>query len=394
MSFLDKLFLTGVAKQIETPTQLIDINTSEPALNKVLKITSMSPPRGTWETESGGGGAVASVFGRAGVVVATLGDYLASLVSNDSGVPGSTVKDALNVLAAAIPSVPVSSVFGRVGAITATLGDYVASKVTNDSAVSGATTKDALNTLGTALSSYVSPYILVPASPNAFDDEFDTGGDDLAVRGFTVTDGGGTTLTRSGGISPWDTSGPVGNTYWSTRIGSWMFIQGRPGQTISIHKTITLAAGDTYFARTSGTHHLNQGSFNRQTEVDLLGASGAAHDYNNRVFLSVHSDVGNDFLRYDAGGIVGGVFNGFGGHDALGGHDIRGIHFGSGTSYDAFVVDGASGEPKSLNVVGPISSVLVRAAAQTVFENTVSGVPQIWGIDFFRKKESNAWLIP
>jgi len=41
---------------------------------------------------------VTSVFGRQGAIVAVLGDYAASLVSNDSTVPGATVRDALNNL--------------------------------------------------------------------------------------------------------------------------------------------------------------------------------------------------------------------------------------------------------------------------------------------------------
>lgn len=44
---------------------------------------------------------------------------------------------------------PVSSVFGRTGAVTATAGDYVTSKVTNDSAVPGTTLKDALDEIET-----------------------------------------------------------------------------------------------------------------------------------------------------------------------------------------------------------------------------------------------------
>jgi hypothetical protein len=46
----------------------------------------------------GGGGAVASVFGRTGAVVAVAGDYAAGEVDNDSGVSGTTVKDALDAL--------------------------------------------------------------------------------------------------------------------------------------------------------------------------------------------------------------------------------------------------------------------------------------------------------
>jgi len=72
---------------------------------------------------------VLSVFGRVGNVVAVLGDYSASLVTNDSAVVGATVKDALNTLQteiASIPAAPVVSVFGRVGAVVAAAGDYAA----------------------------------------------------------------------------------------------------------------------------------------------------------------------------------------------------------------------------------------------------------------------------
>lgn len=113
----------------------------------------------------GGGGAVTSVFGRAGAVVALGGDYTASQVTNafdltanndlgthwldlDKSNPGNPpgtqrrlfvdtadnhfkVKRAdgtnIDVEAAAA----VSSVFGRVGAVVAAGGDYVASQVTN-----------------------------------------------------------------------------------------------------------------------------------------------------------------------------------------------------------------------------------------------------------------------
>lgn len=46
----------------------------------------------------GGGGAVSSVFGRIGAVVALAGDYVASLIGNDSSVSGASVADALNTL--------------------------------------------------------------------------------------------------------------------------------------------------------------------------------------------------------------------------------------------------------------------------------------------------------
>lgn len=54
------------------------------------------------EVAPGGGGAVDSVFGRTGVVTASSGDYAASLITNDSGVSGSFVDDALDALDGAI----------------------------------------------------------------------------------------------------------------------------------------------------------------------------------------------------------------------------------------------------------------------------------------------------
>jgi len=92
-------------------------------------------------------GGVSSVFGRAGAVVAVLGDYAGSLITNDSAVVGATVTDALNTINGLLPA-PVTSVFGRVGIVVATAGDYAASLITNDSTVAGAFVDDALNTLG------------------------------------------------------------------------------------------------------------------------------------------------------------------------------------------------------------------------------------------------------
>lgn len=90
------------------------------------------------------GGAVSSVFGRGGAVVAVAGDYAASEVTDDSGVGGADVAASLDILAAAIPSVPVDSVFGRTGVVAAAASDYDASQIDNDSTVEGTTVADAL----------------------------------------------------------------------------------------------------------------------------------------------------------------------------------------------------------------------------------------------------------
>ena len=102
----------------------------------------------------GGGGAVVSVFGRTGAVAAAASDYDASQIDNDSGVSGSTVKDALDALATgiagkqdtdadltALAGVATAGLLVRTGAGTAaartiTGADGVA--VTNGDGVAGA----------------------------------------------------------------------------------------------------------------------------------------------------------------------------------------------------------------------------------------------------------------
>lgn len=82
-------------------------------------------------SSGGGGGAVSSVFGRIGAVIAAAHDYKASQIDNDSSVSGTEVSDALNTLSAAIGTLVtgVSSVFGRTGTVTAQTGDYTAAQV-------------------------------------------------------------------------------------------------------------------------------------------------------------------------------------------------------------------------------------------------------------------------
>ncbi len=55
-----------------------------------------------------GGGTVTSVFGRIGTILALFGDYVASLIGNDSvNVPGVSVADALDNLEAEIEAIPI-----------------------------------------------------------------------------------------------------------------------------------------------------------------------------------------------------------------------------------------------------------------------------------------------
>lgn len=251
-------------------------------------------------------------------------------------------------------------------------------------------------TLAQALSlSERSAYVLPPASANAFDDEFNTGSADWAARGYTIVNAAGVTQTRSGDINPWDPTGPAAGTYWSTLIGSWLYTQAPAGVQLDIYKTIALAAGDTFFVRTVGTYYLASGAANRFNEVGLYAASGGALDNNNRVYNTVRDENTGNFLAIDAGRVTAGGFVGTTGRSALGGHDIRGVYYASGTTHRLLLLDSQTGEVKTLEVAGtPAAAALTRFGIRNVFSNTTGTVPQIWGVDFIRRKTSNAWLIP
>jgi hypothetical protein len=77
----------------------------------------------------GGGGAVTSVFGRVGAVVAAIGDYLASQVTDNSGVGGADVAASLDILYALIANLTsddvanASNLNGGAGAVTDALNE-------------------------------------------------------------------------------------------------------------------------------------------------------------------------------------------------------------------------------------------------------------------------------
>lgn len=95
-----------------------------------------------WVAEpGGGGGAVDSVFGRTGVVVAEAGDYTSTLVTNESSFDGATVTEALDEAAAGIAGVDTR------------VTNLNSNQVANSSSVSGATVTLALNALLASIAS-------------------------------------------------------------------------------------------------------------------------------------------------------------------------------------------------------------------------------------------------
>lgn len=163
------------------------------------------------------GGLVASVFGRTGTVTAAIGDYLASQVTNNSGVAGAFVSDALDALAAGTPPVaPVDSVFGRTGVVVGAASDYDASQVDNDSGVAGAFVSDALD----ALDSTKVPTGRVLTAGGGL-----AGGGDLSAnRTFDVVALDASVTVAPGGIQV----GVISNTQHGSRGGGGLHADATP----------------------------------------------------------------------------------------------------------------------------------------------------------------------
>jgi hypothetical protein len=228
----------------------------------------------------GAGAPVTSVFARIGDVVAVLGDYTSSLVTNSSAVAGATVTAALNALAAAIaaiPSAPVASVFARAGAVVAAAGDYTSSLVTNASSVAGATVTDALNALvASAASSGTFPYIDRPSYTLAVSDEFTV--DTFASGAWSLWNGtaAAAITTRVGDVTPYANT-LTATQYRSTVIGSFLFFQFALNTDVYVYKARTAGAGnDAFHARfyRSNTPELATGGFFFGTWQNVAGHPG------------------------------------------------------------------------------------------------------------------------
>jgi hypothetical protein len=156
----------------------------------------------------GGGGAVDSVFGRTGVVVAATGDYDGDQVDNVSSVPGASVSDALEYLLANAGA--VDSVFGRTGAVVSATGDYDSDQVDNASGVSGSSVSDALDALLAGLG--LAGLKIAPALGNANGTISLTGGSLFYLPAATLNANRVYTIDRNG--LPTNTPGTLSMVYF------------------------------------------------------------------------------------------------------------------------------------------------------------------------------------
>ena len=108
---LDSFFDVYLGPHAVDPT---DDNDGNPLQEGQLYLNSVSKELkvfgGTTWSAILSGGLITSVFGRAGAVAAVAGDYSASKISNDSGVSGAFVDDALDALGSGLNAVSSSAV--------------------------------------------------------------------------------------------------------------------------------------------------------------------------------------------------------------------------------------------------------------------------------------------
>jgi hypothetical protein len=144
----------------------------------------------------------------------------ASHVQNNSNVTGVTVADALDTLSGS--SGAVDSVFGRTGAIVAAVSDYDASQVDNDSTVTGASVAAALNQLNSDIPQNFSQVLNNGNTTNGNDIVLSSGDSITSNSTFVSIDDNATVtgiLSTNNIFYPWQTSLPPLSTsgfYWDT----------------------------------------------------------------------------------------------------------------------------------------------------------------------------------
>lgn len=248
------------------------------------------------------------------------------------------------------------------------------------------------------------PYLDPPATPNALNDEFDSGSADLSIRGWTVTNSANATMTRVGDIEPWNptASGLTATTYKSTILGSQLMFQVLAGTSVSITKPITIAAGSgaMYWGRL-GIPGYASGSTTPTSYlgVDVTYSSGGFPDGTNRVYSQMRSEGTGTLgsVAYEGGRFFGGVLVTDSKAGQSPGADILGVKLFSGSSdWRTFYASGAG-----TTVTSTADSVLATSIAfarMFIGETAGTGVPnsltsQIYSIDFFRAASgTSAWI--
>lgn len=244
------------------------------------------------------------------------------------------------------------------------------------------------------------PFIDPPVSAGTLDDEFDTGSADLAVRGWTVKNSAGTTMTRVGDIAPWNVGSLTAAQYNSTLIGSVLHIEFALGTDVRIYKAISWASGsgNMIWARLGQPQYRSGATTQTNyTGVSAWYSSGGNTDGNNRVLAQISTVGTTAAVSLQTGRVTGGVASITSNNSAPPAPDILGIKLVSGTtSWDCFAANSQTGS-LATDSTGTMVSTTMAFAGLNLYPIATTGAAttnsQIFTIDFIRSASgASAWI--
>lgn len=240
-------------------------------------------------------------------------------------------------------------------------------------------------------------YITPPVTPNAFDDEFDAGGNpDLAARGWLFRNmTTGTLMTRIGDVVPFGLlmTALTANQYRSTLSRGRLFLQlpSGIGQDVVLARAITVPAsvptdGAFVVGRVGFQNFVASGSSvaGGYYNVSVYQDTGGLPDMSNRAWNQVYQN-GNQIVHEPAS-VIGGGFSAntvtYGVSQAI--PDILGVRaHGSGASViEAFTINAVSGHTTTHQINS--ASLVPQWAGLGFYQQTGSPSPSFLTIDFLR----------
>lgn len=264
-------------------------------------------------------------------------------------------------------------------------------------------------------------YVQPPVSPNAFDDEFNSGDPDLAARGWSFRNlTTATAMTRVGDVYPYEYAwkGGVGtlgvNEYRSRIQNGRLALQLSTNATneYALYKAVTLPSataneGGVVWGRFGSTRGLEAAGTHGFCNVSFWADSGGVPDLANRNYHQIHYSGANSLLSYT--GVNGGAATtttltlGDTSPD-----DTFGVMTTASNGTRFFRVDTQSGADSSSPLktgAGYKASATIAWAGMGFFCNTVAPEREAAGlrfIDFLRLRtgdmhtlcSSSQWLFP
>jgi Collagen triple helix repeat (20 copies) len=255
---------------------------------------------------------------------------------------------------------------------------------------SGATIVGALPSSG-----WSNAILSAPSSPSAYDDEFASGSNDFAVRGWAVS----SPYTRAGDIQAY--TRPAANTYTSRRVGTHMMYQVPTGGGMTISKNVSAGLGPGVWFVAAGALTsfiaINSGSQRFALGVGVAADSGGSPDFNNRYGVSLQ--IGASLSRLESMSVVAGNYQSYFATDGpMHRPDILGVFMFGTSSYQGIFADAVSGAHFSIHRytghTAPALSAMKWLYIEIYNPNDSAGDGTgIYTLDFARwVAGSNAWI--